>query len=95
MGGGRWVCNERERKLREKQERERPEIDSRSAGSERERERERESWARDGVGRWAPVVGRQSVDGGGTVERGRFGKWGEILEMNLKCRTPAFSTLFF
>lgn len=93
MGGGRWVCNERERKLREKQERERPEIDSRSAGSQRERERE--SWARDGVGRWAPVVGRQSVDRGGTVERGRFGKWGEILEMNLKCRTPAFSTLFF
>jgi hypothetical protein len=36
--------------------------------------RERESWARDGVGRWAPVVGRQSLDGGGTVERGRFGK---------------------
>jgi hypothetical protein len=43
---------------------------ARSAGFQRERERD---------GR-----GRVSVSGCRSVERGRFGKWGEILEMNVK-----------
>jgi hypothetical protein len=30
--------------------------------------------------------------GEGTMERGRFRKWGEILKMNVKYRPPAFST---
>jgi hypothetical protein len=50
--------------------------------------RERESWERDGVGRWAGRLGGRRLVGGPfcgrrlvrwTVERGRFGKWPELV----------------
>jgi hypothetical protein len=39
---------------------------------------ERESWQRESVRQWAPVGGCRR-----SVERGRFGKWGKILEINV------------
>jgi hypothetical protein len=90
MGGGRWVCNERERKLREKQERERQKIDGRSAGSERERELG-EGWCRSvGAGRWAAVA-RWGRDGGeGKIWKMR-GNFGNEFEMS---NTRVFNLIF-
>jgi hypothetical protein len=60
-------------------------------------------WERDGVGRWAGRLGgRRSVSGRRsvhwTVERGRFGKWGEILDkfcLKAEPLVPCFLFYFF
>jgi hypothetical protein len=53
-----------------------------------------------GVGQWAPVGGQlvgavgRSIGGGGDNGEWEISEMEEILEMNVKCRPPAFSTSF-